>query len=42
MIYFISKQETLPLIWQMRGDTLDLLSVENVSAADEKPYYTVR
>lgn len=42
LIYFSAEgQELFPLAWSKRGDTLNLWTVENLSAADEKPFYTV-
>lgn len=42
MIYFSAEgQETFPLAWSKRGDTLNLWTLERVTAADEKPYYEV-
>ena len=42
LIYFSAEgQEMFPLAWSKRGDTLNLWTLENLSAADEKPSYTV-
>jgi hypothetical protein len=42
MIYFSAEgQEMFPLVWSKRGDTLNLWTVENMSEADEKPFYAV-
>lgn len=42
LIYFSAEgQELFPLAWSKRGDTLDLWTLENLSAADEKPVYAV-
>jgi hypothetical protein len=42
LIYFSTEgQKMLPLAWSKRGDTLNLWTLENLSAADEKPVYAV-
>ncbi|WP_373553472.1 hypothetical protein [Haliscomenobacter sp.] len=42
LIYFSAEgQEMFPLAWSKRGDTLNLWTLENMSAADEKPFYAV-
>lgn len=42
LIYFSAEGQALfPLAWSKRGDTLNLWTLENMSGADEKPYYAV-
>ncbi len=39
MVYFISDQGEMPLVWQKRGDTLNLWKLKNVSGPDDIPWY---
>lgn len=39
LVYFISDQGEMPLVWQKRADTLNLWKLKNVSSPDDIPWY---
>lgn len=39
LVYFVSDQGEMPLVWQKKGDTLRLWKLKNVSGPEEIPWY---